>query len=108
MPSKYINLYILGLLTAVKNLSILLSTVAKKKSAGKLRQQKRTPGKRLGVKVGNGQKVSAGMILVRQRGTKFHAGLGVKRGRDHTLFAIKEGIVKFGQKLGKKQVSVIQ
>jgi large subunit ribosomal protein L27 len=60
----------------------------------------------LGVKVSDGQKVSPGMILIRQRGTKFAAGEGVKVGRDHTLFAVREGIVKFGQKLGKKRVSV--
>jgi large subunit ribosomal protein L27 len=81
--------------------------VAKKKSAGKLKQQKRARPKYLGVKVSDGQKVLTGSILVRQRGTKFSAGDGVKVGRDHTLFAIQEGIVKFGTKLGKKQISVI-
>lgn len=82
--------------------------MAKKKQAGKLKQHKRPAGKRLGVKVAHGETVASGMILVRQRGTKFHAGEGVKVGRDHTLFAIREGIVKFGQKLGKKTVSVAQ
>lgn len=81
--------------------------MAKKKAAGKLKQQKRARPKYLGVKVSHGQMVSSGVILVRQRGTKFAAGDGVKVGRDHTLFAIKEGVVKFGQKLGKKQVSVL-
>ncbi len=81
--------------------------MAKKKAAGKLKQQKRARPKYLGVKVSHGQMVSPGVILVRQRGTKFAAGDGVKVGRDHTLFAIKEGMVKFGQKLGKKQVSVL-
>lgn len=81
--------------------------MAKKKQGGKTRQQKRTPGKRLGVKVADGQKVIPGMILVRQRGTRFRPGEGVKAGRGHTLFAIKEGIVKFGQKLGRKKVSVL-
>ena len=80
--------------------------MAKKKSAGKLKIQTRTAGKRLGVKVAHGQEVLAGAILVRQRGTKFHAGDNVKVGRDHTLFALKAGIVRFGQKLGKKIVSV--
>ncbi len=81
--------------------------MAKKKAAGKLRQQKRTPGKRLGVKVADGQRVGVGSILVRQRGSKFGAGDGVELGRDYTLFAMKEGIVKFGQKLGKKVISIV-
>ncbi|MFV1917487.1 MAG: 50S ribosomal protein L27 [Patescibacteria group bacterium] len=82
--------------------------MAHKKSAGKLTQQKRPRPKYLGVKVSHGQKVATGSILVRQRGTKFNAGDGVKVGRDHTLFAVKEGVVEFGQKLGKKQVSVVK
>lgn len=82
--------------------------MAHKKSAGKLRQQTRTAGKRLGVKTTHGEKVKLGSILVRQRGTKFHAGEGVKVGRDHTLFAVQAGIVQFGQKLGKKVVSVVK
>jgi len=81
--------------------------MAKKKQGGKTAQHKRPDGKRLGLKVGNGEKVSAGMILVRQRGTKYRAGLGVSVGRDHTLFAVKEGKVEFGRKLGKTQVSVL-
>jgi large subunit ribosomal protein L27 len=81
--------------------------MAHKKAAGKLTQQKRPQPKYLGVKVSNGEKVSTGDILVRQRGTKINAGEGVEVGRDHTLFAIKKGIVKFGQKLGKKRVSII-
>ena len=58
------------------------------------------------MKIYGGQKAIAGNILVRQRGTKFHPGEGVGLGRDHTLFALKEGVVKFGQRLGKKLVSV--
>ncbi len=81
--------------------------MSKKKAAGKLNQQKRARPKYLGVKVADGQKVTSGSILVRQRGTKFTASDNVRIGRDHTLFAIKEGIVKFGQKLGKKTVSVL-
>lgn len=87
-------------------LDILVLVMSKKKAAGKLRQQKRTPGKRLGVKVSQGQKVSIGSILVRQRGSTFKPGTGVREGKDFTLFAVKEGIVKFGKKLGKKVVSV--
>lgn len=81
--------------------------MSKKKAAGKLKQQKRTNPKYLGVKVTDGQSVDAGMILVRQRGTKFAAGNNVKVGRDHTLFAVSNGKVKFGKKLGKKHVSVV-
>jgi large subunit ribosomal protein L27 len=80
--------------------------MAKKKAGGKLTQQTRPRPKYLGVKVSHGEKVIKGTILVRQRGTKFAAGLGVKVGRDHTLFAVNEGIVRFGQKLGKKQISI--
>ena len=81
--------------------------MAKKKSAGKLKQQKRPQPKYLGVKVSDGQEVPAGSILIRQRGTKFFAGDNVKIGRDHTLFAVKSGIVKFGKKMGKKNVSIV-
>jgi large subunit ribosomal protein L27 len=81
--------------------------MSKKKAAGKLKQQKRTQPKYLGVKVADGEMVTTGSILVRQRGTKFNAGAGVKVGRDHTLFAVSKGIVKFGQKLGKKTVSIL-
>jgi len=81
--------------------------MAKKKQGGKTRQQTRVAGKRLGVKVADGQPVREGMILVRQRGTKIGAGSGVKVGRDHTLYAINEGKVKFGQKLGKTIVNII-
>ncbi len=80
--------------------------MAKKKAAGKIRQQKRTSGKRLGLKVASGEQVSAGSVLVRQRGTTFQAGEGVRVGRDHTLFSIQEGIVNFGKKLGRKVISV--
>lgn len=80
--------------------------MSKKKQAGKLTQHKRPAGKRLGVKVGSGEAILPGMILVRQRGTKINLGKGVKLGRDHTIFATKEGRVKFGSKHGKTYVSV--
>ena len=76
------------------------------KAAGKTKQHVSPAGKRLGVKVTHGQKVGAGSILVRQRGTKFGSGKGTKLGRDHTVFAITEGIVHFAQKFGKKYISV--
>lgn len=69
--------------------------MSKHKQGGKARQHAQRAGKRLGVKVSHGQKVGSGSILVRQRGTKFHPGKNVKVGRDHTLFALKEGKVVF-------------
>jgi large subunit ribosomal protein L27 len=80
--------------------------MAKKKQGGKTKQQKRVSGKRLGVKVADGQGVNPGMILIRQRGTKYGAGNNVKVGRDHTLYSVKEGTVKFGKNQGKTVVSV--
>jgi len=77
------------------------------KAAGKASQHVSPEGKRLGAKVSSGQKVSAGQVLIRQRGTKFAGGAGVKVARDHTLFAALGGVVKFGTKLGKKVVSVV-
>jgi large subunit ribosomal protein L27 len=82
--------------------------MATKKAGGaKARQQTRVSGKRLGLKVGDGQLVTAGMILVRQRGTTVKAGDGVGAGRDHTLFALRDGKVKFGYTTGgRKRVSI--
>ena len=81
--------------------------MAHKKSGGKLYQQKRPQPKYLGVKVADGQKVTSGSILIRQRGSKFNAGNNVRVGRDYTLFATMDGVVKFGQKKGSKQVSIV-
>lgn len=81
--------------------------MSKSKQGGKTRQHTTRPGKRLGVKIFGGQKVKTGMILVRQKGTKFHPGNGVGIGRDHTLFALKDGVVGYGQKQNKSIVSVI-
>ena len=80
--------------------------MAKKKQGGKISQLVRPDVKRLGVKVIHGQDVKPGMILVRQRGTVFAAGDGVKVGRDHTLYSLTQGLVEFGKKRGKKIVSV--
>ena len=80
--------------------------MAKTKSKGKVRQQKPRPSKRLGVKKFGGQKVKAGNILIRQRGTKFHPGENVGLGRDHTLFALKDGQVGFKKRLGKTLIYV--
>ncbi len=76
------------------------------KAAGKARQHVSPAGKRLGVKVSAKQKVSAGEVLIRQRGTKVGAGKNVKVGRDHTLYSVADGIVKFTTKLGKKFINV--
>ena len=64
-------------------------------------------GKRLGVKLFGGEVAKAGNIIVRQRGTKFHPGENVGMGKDHTLFALKDGSVKFGVRRDRKVVDVI-
>ena len=69
--------------------------MAHKKAAGSTRNGRESESKRLGVKMYGGQTVVPGNILVRQRGTKFHAGENVGMGRDHTLFAKADGVVKF-------------
>jgi len=80
--------------------------MSKKKQGGKAAQHVRPEGKRLGIKVSDGQRVETGSILVRQRGTKIRAGKGVEVGRDHTLYAIDAGIVKFRTIEGKKEVYI--
>ena len=81
--------------------------MAQKKGGGSTRNGRDSKPKMLGVKVFGGQVVSAGSIIVRQRGTKFHAGTNVGMGKDHTLFALTDGIVRFHKgKLGRKFVSV--
>ncbi|OGY18432.1 MAG: 50S ribosomal protein L27 [Candidatus Chisholmbacteria bacterium RIFCSPLOWO2_01_FULL_50_28] len=80
--------------------------MAKTKQAGKTAQHTTRPGKRLGVKIFGGQSVKSGAIIVRQRGSVFHPARGVGMGRDHTLYAMKEGRVVFKTKLGKQTVSV--
>lgn len=79
-----------------------------KAAGGKASQHVSPKGKRLGVKVGSGEKVSEGMILVRQRGSTFSLGSGVKKGRDFTIYSTISGVVKFGTKLGKKFISVVE
>ncbi|HEX9777890.1 MAG TPA: 50S ribosomal protein L27 [Geopsychrobacteraceae bacterium] len=81
--------------------------MAHKKAAGSTRNGRDSIGKRLGVKRFGGQQVSAGSILVRQRGTTFHPGNNVGCGKDYTLFALVEGEVKFETKAkGRKYISV--
>ena len=85
----------------------LIKLFAHKKGGGSTKNGRDSAAKRLGIKRADGQKVSAGSILVRQRGTKFYPGNGVGIGGDDTLFATVSGVVKF-ERLGKdrEQVSV--
>ena len=76
--------------------------MSKTKAGGSTRNGRDSVSKRLGVKAFGGQNVSAGSILVRQRGTKFHAGKNVGIGKDHTLFALISGIVDFSEKRIRK------
>jgi len=75
--------------------------MAKTKSAGATKLGRDSQPKYLGVKLFEGQKVKPGMVIVRQRGTKFYFGKNVKKGSDDTLYAVKEGIVKFKTKRKK-------
>ena len=82
--------------------------MAHKKAGGSSKNGRDSNPNFLGVKRFGGQKVNAGEIIVRQRGTKFHPGLNVGKGRDYTLFALIDGKVKFQRKgKSKKQVSVL-
>lgn len=82
--------------------------MAHKKGQGSTRNGRDSNAQRLGVKRFGGEKVSAGSIIVRQRGTKFHPGTNVKRGGDDTLFAVAEGFVRFEVGRGNRQfVSVL-
>ena len=72
--------------------------MAQKKGGGSTRNGRDSKPKMLGVKVFGGQQISAGAIIVRQRGTKFHAGTGVGMGKDHTLFALLDGSVSYAVK----------
>ena len=82
--------------------------MAHKKAGGSSRNGRDSESKRLGVKLFGGQSALAGNIIVRQRGTKWHAGAGVGMGKDHTLFALTDGCVTFRDgKLGRKFVHVM-
>ena len=82
--------------------------MAQKKGGGSTRNGRDSKPKMLGVKVFGGEVISAGAIIVRQRGTKFHPGTNVGVGKDHTLFALADGHVSFAVKgaLNKQTVSV--
>ena len=76
--------------------------MSKTKAAGSTKLGRDSKSKRLGVKIFGGQKIKAGMVIVRQRGTKFHAGENVKQGADDTLYALRNGVVKFREKRKQK------
>ncbi len=83
--------------------------MAHKKAGGSTRNGRDSESKRLGVKIYGGQAITSGNIIIRQRGTRVHAGMNVGVGRDHTLFAKKDGFVKFQRKGPKNRqfVSVV-
>jgi large subunit ribosomal protein L27 len=81
--------------------------MAHKKAGGSARNGRDSAAQRLGVKVFGGEKVVAGNIIIRQCGTKYHPGNGVGLGKDYTIFALKDGFVKFSERKGKTLVNVI-
>ena len=81
--------------------------MSKTKGGGSTRNGRDSRAQRLGVKEFDGTAVTAGSIIVRQRGTKFFPGQNVGRGGDDTLFATADGVVKFGARRGRKHVDVI-
>ncbi len=82
--------------------------MAHKKAGGSSRNGRDTAGRRLGLKKSGGQQVAPGNIILRQRGTQWHPGAGVGMGKDHTIFAVRVGVVEFKAKSGgRTYVSVI-
>jgi large subunit ribosomal protein L27 len=82
--------------------------MAHKKGVGSSKNGRESHSKRLGIKVFGGQKVIAGNIIVRQRGTRHHAGENVGMGKDHTLFALVDGTVMFRKKTDEKSYVYVQ
>ena len=81
--------------------------MSKTKGGGSTRNGRDSNAQRLGVKVFDGTVITAGTIIIRQRGTKTHPGKNVGIGKDDTLFALSEGSVKFGERRGRKVVDVV-
>ncbi|MGI9594740.1 MAG: 50S ribosomal protein L27 [Acidimicrobiales bacterium] len=81
--------------------------MSKTKGGGSTRNGRDSESKRLGVKAYDGEHLTAGSIIVRQRGTKFHPGRNVGKGGDDTLFATAEGKVKFGFRRGRRLVDIV-
>ncbi len=84
-----------------------LQLFASKKGAGSTRNGRDSNAQRLGVKRFGGERVTAGNIIVRQRGTRFYPGANVGIGRDHTLFALIDGTIEFSASSDRKRVSVV-
>jgi large subunit ribosomal protein L27 len=81
--------------------------MAHKKGGGSTRNGRDSTSKRLGVKAFGGETVSAGSVIVRQRGTRIHPGDGVGKGGDDTLFALRDGTIEFHESRGRKYASVL-
>jgi large subunit ribosomal protein L27 len=81
--------------------------MSKTKGGGSTRNGRDSQSQRLGVKAYDGQTVTAGSIIIRQRGTRFHPGDNVGRGSDDTLFATADGSVRFGVRRGRKVVNIL-
>ncbi len=81
--------------------------MAHKKAGGSSRNGRDSDGRRLGVKKFGGEAVLAGNIIIRQRGTKWHPGRNIGMGKDHTLFALVDGVVEFRSVRGRSSVSVV-
>jgi large subunit ribosomal protein L27 len=81
--------------------------MAHKKAGGSSRNGRDSEGRRLGVKKFGGEAVIAGNIIIRQRGTKWHPGRNIGMGKDHTLFALVDGVVEFRAVRGRSSVSVV-
>ncbi len=86
--------------------NIDIQLFAHKKGGGSSKNGRESQSKRLGIKAFGGEKVTAGSIIVRQRGTAIYPGVNVGLGKDHTLFALVDGSVEFGKSNGKKIVNV--
>jgi large subunit ribosomal protein L27 len=80
--------------------------MAHTKAGGSTRQKGNRRGKHLGVKMYGGQKVAVGNIIVRQKGSTVEAGVGVKKGKDFTLYAMREGVISFIKRNGKQVAAV--
>ena len=81
--------------------------MSKTKGGGSTRNGRDSNAQRLGVKAFGGSTITAGTILIRQRGTRFHPGLNVGIGKDDTLFALKDGSVQFGERRGRRVINVL-
>ena len=81
--------------------------MAGKKGQGSTTNGRNSPGQRLGVKHFGGERVTAGAVLIRQRGTKWFPGINVARAKDDTLFAMTDGLVKFGRSRGRVTISIV-